>query len=167
MVRSQAARGASLIHPPVRKLLRALWSELDRPPGDTGTLHVGIDVVEVAALARQLEGDLGRRFVAAMFTAAEIEDSRGRYDRFATRWALKEAVSKAIGSGFRNGLRPSSIEVVTASSGAVSVRPAGATSWPHGAADWAWAVSASHESGIAAAIAIATSTRRNERETHA
>jgi phosphopantetheine--protein transferase-like protein len=167
MMGPQLAGGDWVIHTSAPEVLHALWSKLDSPLGLNGRLRVGIDVVEVEVIARQLEGELGHRFMTRTFTPAEIEDSRGRADRFASRWAVKEAVAKAIGTGFREGLRPSSIEVVTAPSGAVSVQPARAATWPHVAADWAWAVSATHESGFASAIALAVSPQQSEREVHA
>lgn len=150
-----------MIHQPARSLLEDLWTELVRPPVTPG-LRVGIDVVDVQMLSRQIQGELGQRFVAAMFSPTEVEDCRDNAEKFATRWAIKEAVAKAVGTGFRAGLRPSSIEVITAPSGAVSVQPTGPTPWPHGSADWIWAVSAGHEAGLAAAIAVAITTHERK-----
>lgn len=150
-----------MIHQPVRSLLEDLWSELARPQV-TPILRVGMDVVDVQQLARQIQGELGQRFVAAMFTPTEVEDCRDSVEKFATRWAIKEAVAKAVCTGFRAGLRPRSIEVLTAPSGAVSVRPTSSASWPQGAADWMWAVSAGHEAGLAAAIALAITTHERK-----
>lgn len=119
-------------------------------------LRTGVDAVDIAILARQLDGIVGRRFRDRVFTPQEIRDARGEDTRFASRWAIKEAVAKAIGTGFRNGLRPSHIEVVTAPDGSVAVRAAPVSpSWPNGACGWRWSVSATHESGIAIAIALA------------
>lgn len=141
--------------PPVEELLLEVWAHLDHPAGARSGVRIGLDVVDVTVLRRQLESEVGTRFVASRFTPSEIEDARGRPDRLATRWAIKEAVAKAIGTGFREGLRPISIEVLTKPSGAVSVRPSSGVDWPRNAANWSWAVSACHESDAAAAIAIA------------
>lgn len=142
------------------KQLESLWSQIGRRPEQAGRVRVGIDLVDVEVLTRQLESSLGEHFKAAKFSSREIDDCRGLPERFATRWALKEAVSKAIGSGFRCGLRPEMIEVVTAPTGAVDVQAAHGHTWPLGSEQWAWAVSASHESGVAAAIAIALTTQQ-------
>ncbi|OZE05144.1 hypothetical protein CH249_09970 [Rhodococcus sp. 05-2255-3B1] len=135
--------------------LESLWCKSPTPYGFNGRLHIGIDVVDIETIGRQLRGSAGDRFCKTVFSESEIEDCRGRPDRFATRWALKEAVAKAIGSGFRLGLRPKAIEVVTNYTGAISVRPSLDVVWPHEAAKWQWTASASHEGGIAAAIVVA------------
>jgi holo-[acyl-carrier protein] synthase len=116
--------------------------------------RVGIDVVEVAVLERQLSGVLGEEFKRRVFTVSEIEDCRGDAAKFATRWAVKEAVSKAIGTGFRVGLRPNMIEVIKASGGSIQAAPSAGCRWPLEADTWSWAVSAAHESGIAVAVAL-------------
>lgn len=144
--------------------LEHLWSQVSWSEDHGRDLRVGIDVVDVSVLSRQLHGNLGQRFSEAVFTAQEVDDCRGRHERLATRWALKEAVSKAIGTGFRSGLRPNMIEVVTSPSGEVHVRAPQGNLWPYGAERWLWATSASHESGMAAAIAVAVATHSTGRE---
>ena len=132
-----------------------LWNQLEGALGLAPRLRIGIDVVGVEILTRQMNSTIGTQFGEAVFTEQELEDCRGRGERFATRWALKEAVSKAIGTGFREGLRPVDVEILTSPSGAVTVQPASGARWPNGAERWSWALSASHEAGIAAAIAVA------------
>lgn len=156
-----------MISSPVSSLLEGMWLEFVSPPAAPNNLRLGIDVVDISVLSRQMVGDLGKRFTATTFTPAEIVDCRGRAERFATRWAIKEAVAKAIGTGFRQGLRPKSIAVITAPSGAVSVEPAPDCHWPSNASNWAWAVSASHEAGVAAAIAVAVVANQDKGTTHA
>jgi hypothetical protein len=56
-----------------------------------------------------------------------------RPERLAARWAAKEAVAKAIGTGFR-GLRPRQIEIVHHPWGEPTVDQLSATDpWPDGA----------------------------------
>lgn len=116
---------------------------------------VGIDVVDIAMLKRQVEAGIGSALVDRLFSPEEVSEARGRVERLATRWAVKEAVAKAIGTGFRSGLRPIDVAVATAPNGRISVRPAGHAVWPHGASAWEWSVSASHEGNWAIAIALA------------
>lgn len=142
----------------VDKLLATSLLSTDASARST-TLRAGVDAVDITVLSRQLDGPIGQKFRDRVFTADEIRDSRDEARKLATRWAIKEAVSKAIGTGFRRGLRPSHIEVVTAPDGSVTVKAApSAPPWPDGAVDWQWAVSATHESGIAIAIALAVTS---------
>ena len=73
----------------------------------------GIDIVEVPRLAATLER-FGERFLKRVFTAAEIRycDSKtNRAERYAARFAAKEAGLKAIGTGLRNGISWRELEV--------------------------------------------------------
>lgn len=123
--------------------------------GDHGAPRLGADVVEIDILARQLASRIGDRFKQRIFTEQEIADCRDQARKFATRWAIKEAVSKAIGTGFRQGLNPKAVEVLTAADGAIHVTPSHGQTWPHGAEGWKWSVSAAHEGNLAVAVAIA------------
>lgn len=120
-----------------------------------GAPRLGVDVVEIDILARQLTSALGDRFKQRIFTEQEIVDCKDQARKFATRWAIKEAVSKAIGTGFRQGLNPKAIEVLTAADGAIHVTPSHGQTWPYGAEGWKWSVSAAHEGNLAVAAAIA------------
>jgi holo-[acyl-carrier protein] synthase len=60
----------------------------------------GLDVVEVARIARQLDSRSAGRFLARVFTEGErafCERFRDRANRYAARFAAKEAASKALG----------------------------------------------------------------------
>ena len=60
----------------------------------------GLDVVEVARIARQLEAPSAERFLARVFTERErsfCDRFRDRANRYAARFAAKEAASKALG----------------------------------------------------------------------
>jgi holo-[acyl-carrier protein] synthase len=63
-------------------------------------LTSGVDLIRVARVARVLER-YGERFHRRVFTAGEVEHARERPDEFATRFAAKEAASKALGVGMR------------------------------------------------------------------
>ena len=76
-------------------------------------------MAEVARLrdARARHGD---RFLRRIFTDGEIsycQSHRNADERFAARFAAKEAVMKALGTGWRKGIRWKDIEVANAPSG--------------------------------------------------
>jgi holo-[acyl-carrier protein] synthase len=118
---------------------------------------VGIDITSVGWFARVLPTRAGQAMTRSCFTTAERDYCAGRPDRYAARWAGKEAVAKAIGTGFRGGLRPGHIEVLHRPDGRPIVAAPG-TGWPNDAHRWRWAISLSHENDAAVAIAIATPT---------
>ncbi len=73
----------------------------------------GIDVIEVPRVAAAIER-FGRRFLERVFTADEIRYCQSKVnqgERFAARFAAKEAGLKAIGTGWRGGIAWSEIEV--------------------------------------------------------
>ncbi|GEJ57178.1 holo-ACP synthase [Anaeromyxobacter diazotrophicus] len=60
----------------------------------------GLDVVEIARIARQLGSPTADRFLARCFTAGErdfCDRFQDRAARYAARFAAKEAASKALG----------------------------------------------------------------------
>jgi len=74
---------------------------------------IGVDLVDIKRMAKVLER-WGNRFVARVFTEAEAALCYQRENppsSFATRFAAKEAFSKAIGLGMRQGVRWRDIEV--------------------------------------------------------
>ena len=78
-------------------------------------LGFGIDVVEIARIARILDGPPGTaaRFLARVYTTGELAYCDGRHDRasrLAARFAAKEAAVKALGGP--PGLRWTELEVV-------------------------------------------------------
>jgi len=61
-------------------------------------LRTGVDIVEITRL-ETVNPAIRERFIKRVFTPLEIELSRGRYESLAGRFAAKEAVSKALGTG--------------------------------------------------------------------
>ena len=73
----------------------------------------GIDLVEVPRIAASIER-FGDRFLERVFTADEIRYCRAKAnfaERFAARFAAKEAGLKAIGTGWRRGVAWREVEV--------------------------------------------------------
>jgi holo-[acyl-carrier protein] synthase len=76
-------------------------------------IGTGIDIVEVPRIAAAVER-FGERFLNRVFTASEIRYCRSKQnamERFAARFAAKEAGFKALGTGWRHGVTWKDIEV--------------------------------------------------------
>lgn len=73
----------------------------------------GIDIIEVPRVAQSI-ARFGDRFLQRIFTADEIHycrSKRNSVERFAARFAAKEAAFKAIGTGMRQGVSWVEVEV--------------------------------------------------------
>jgi holo-[acyl-carrier protein] synthase len=66
-----------------------------------GTHAVGIDMIEIERV-RKVLGKHPERFITRVFTPAEAAFCRGRVPELAARFAAKEAVMKALGTGARS-----------------------------------------------------------------
>ena len=80
---------------------------------------LGVDMAEVERVRAAIERH-GPPFVRRVFTPAEAEYCerfRNKYERYAGRFAAKEAAMKAFGTGWRGGIRWQDIEVVREPSG--------------------------------------------------
>ncbi len=80
---------------------------------------IGTDLAEVDRIRAAIERH-GRRFIDRVFTPTEIayvERKANRYERYAARFAAKEAGMKAIGTGWRRGVRWQDFEVANLPSG--------------------------------------------------
>ena len=85
-----------------------------------GGLAVGVDIIEIERVAATLRR-FGERFLERVYTPGETAYCRARAPQLAARFAAKEAVMKALGTGTR-GVGWREIEVVRAPSGAPSIR---------------------------------------------
>lgn len=80
----------------------------------------GIDLCEVDRIRKALDATHGERLVQRVFTAREIAYARKKarpYERFAARFAAKEAGMKALGTGWRAGVTWHDFEVANLASG--------------------------------------------------
>lgn len=80
---------------------------------------IGADIVECLRIAQMIERH-GELFVGRVFTPQEIEYCSARKaatQHYACRWAAKEAVLKAIGTGWVRGISWRDIEIVTDAAG--------------------------------------------------
>jgi holo-[acyl-carrier protein] synthase len=75
---------------------------------------LGIDVAEVKRIGEVIEAQK-ERFLRRVYTPDEVaycEQFRNRYERYAGRFAVKEAAMKALGTGWSRGVRWVDVEVV-------------------------------------------------------
>jgi holo-[acyl-carrier protein] synthase len=84
----------------------------------------GVDLAEVPRIRASIER-FGARFVDRIYTPAEIayvERKANRYERYAARFAAKEAGMKAIGTGWKRGVAWRDFEVANLPSGKPTLR---------------------------------------------
>src|SRR4051812_41457603 len=91
-------------------------------------LGTGVDLAEVNRIREAIER-YGDRFIRRIYTAGEIayvERKANRYERYAGRFAAKEAGMKAIGTGWKRGVSWQDFEVANLPSGRPTLRLHGA-----------------------------------------
>jgi len=80
---------------------------------------LGIDVAEVKRIQAAIESQ-GERFLRRVYTLDEVaycEQFKTKYERYAGRFAVKEAAMKALGTGWSHGVRWVDVEVVRVKGG--------------------------------------------------
>jgi holo-[acyl-carrier protein] synthase len=88
----------------------------------------GIDICEVDRIQTAIQSSYGRRLVERVFTQLEIayaESKANKFERYAARFAAKEAGMKALGTGWRGGLSWRDLEVANLPSGRPTLRLSG------------------------------------------
>jgi holo-[acyl-carrier protein] synthase len=84
----------------------------------------GVDLAEVPRIKASIER-FGVKFVHRIYTPAEIayvERKANKFERYAARFAAKEAGMKAIGTGWRHGVTWQDFEVANLPSGKPTLR---------------------------------------------
>ena len=126
-----------------------------------GTVSLGVDIIEIPRIERALSR-WGERFLRHLYTPTEVQLCHGKAQAFAVRFAAKEAVMKALGTGAR-GVGWREIEILADKLGKPTVRL-------HGRAEararelgiTAIAASLSHAREYAVAFVVATIYNLNE-----
>ena len=75
---------------------------------------MGIDIAEVPRIRAVIETQK-ERFLRRVYTLDEVaycEQFKNKYERYAGRFAAKEAAMKALGTGWSRGVRWRDVEVV-------------------------------------------------------
>lgn len=122
-------------------------------------LSVGVDIIEIHRVARAL-GRWGERFLHRVYTPAEIAYCRGRIAELAARFAAKEAISKALGTGIV-GIAWTEMEILADRRGKPLVTLYGrALARAQELGLDAWAISLSHSDDNALAFVVASNTKR-------
>lgn len=88
----------------------------------------GVDLAEVPRIKASIER-YGAKFIDRIYTPLEIayvERKANRFERYAARFAAKEAGMKALGTGWRRGVRWQDFEVVNLPSGRPTLQLHGA-----------------------------------------
>jgi len=121
-------------------------------------IGIGVDRIRIARIESSLER-FGDRFIGRVYTSGEIRQARSKGNlarRLAMLFASKEAVSKALATGFKQGVAPIHIETIHQPSGKPEIH------LHHGAKDAAAGlkvaavhVSLTDDDGVAMAFAIA------------
>ncbi len=80
---------------------------------------IGVDIIEIDRVRRSIER-LGDRFLEKVYTTAEIAYCNAkahRFQHYAARFAAKEALSKALSTGWAGEFRWKDVEVMNEPSG--------------------------------------------------
>lgn len=90
-------------------------------------LGLGIDIIEIARIKKSIE-NFGDKFLNKVFTDEEIKycsSKFNKYQHYAARFAAKEAVYKALFSGWKKGIGWKDIEIQNDNSGMPSIKSYG------------------------------------------
>ena len=125
---------------------------------DEGSVGLGVDIVEI----ERMDAILARTpsFAERVFSPDECAYCRSKANpatHFALRFAAKEAVVKALGTGFSDGIGVRDIEVVRAKSGKPMVKLAGRAleiAQDQGVRDFPLSLSYTHTDAVACAMAV-------------
>ncbi len=90
-------------------------------------LSTGLDICDIRRIEKILSGETAARFMQRYFTPAENGHIAARKDHarpaaYARRWAAKEAIAKALGTGFRGGLHMHQMEILNDANGKPNVK---------------------------------------------
>lgn len=160
---SEVAEGEALPADAVRVDGSASAEEMQRAYVD-GSVGLGIDIVEIA----RMEGILQRRprFAEQVFSPAEQEYCNGTASpatHYALRFAAKEAVVKALGTGFAEGIWVHDIEVERTKKGRPVAKLSGRAlevANEQGVRDLSLSLSYTRTDAVACALAITDSSVR-------
>lgn len=120
-------------------------------------LAVGVDILEVERMTRGIER-YGDRFCDRFFTKREQEQCGGRATSLAGRFAVKEAVGKALGTGIGD-VGWKEIEVISDPRGRPELilhGQAAEIATRHGLTEWAVSVSHTKSHAVGMVVALAT-----------
>lgn len=118
-------------------------------------LRTGVDLIEIDRIAAMISRH-GAHFLERIYTQAELEMCNRRTESLAGRYAAKEAVAKALGSGIGE-ISWQEIEILEDEYKAPQVhlhKAAASRGKKMGASNWSVSISHSQSHAIAVAVAI-------------
>lgn len=138
------------------------------PQTTAGAVGLGVDLVNI----ERMQKVIGRSptFTTRVFTVDErayCDSTAQPHVHYATRFAAKEAVLKALGTGIAQGIAPADVEVVRLSTGAPKVRlhrRAAELAKHKGVRDIPLSLSYTHLDAVACAMVITDDSQRAQAE---
>ena len=122
-------------------------------------LRTGVDLIEIARIAEVISRH-GRHYLERVYTAAELEQADQLMESLAGRFAAKEAVAKALGTGIGD-IGWKEIEILGDDQSAPTLKLHGTAAFKARELGLsAWSVSISHSLSHAVAIAVAIGSER-------
>ena len=126
-------------------------------------IGIGTDIIECSRIAQMIEkhGDV---FLNRVYTCEEVTYCSGRkaaVQHYAGRWAAKEAVLKALGTGWAHGIQWTDVEVVNQQGGKPNIVLSGKAleiSGEQGIAEMMISISHCKDYATAYATAVGTGT---------
>lgn len=123
-------------------------------------IRSGVDIIEVERIDRAILRH-GSRFFERFYTSQELIDSRGHTPALAARFAAKEAVAKALGTGIGD-IGWKEIEIINGPRREPVLRlhgDAAGRARALGLEAWAISMSHTHEHAVAVAMALQAPTQ--------
>jgi len=128
-------------------------------------LTSGVDIIEIARLEQSIARH-GERFLNRIFTPQEQAYCAGRAASLAGRFAVKEAVAKALGTGIGD-VGWTDVEILGGENGRPQLHLHGqaqALAAQLGLREWS--ISISHTDSLAIGFAVALGSQQNEEKRH-
>jgi holo-[acyl-carrier protein] synthase len=119
-------------------------------------LRTGVDMIEIDRIRKAVDR-YGEHFLGRVYTALELSTCGGRYESLAARFAGKEAVAKALGTGvWRSGVAWTDIEIAReeATGAPVLILHAAAAARAMQLGVTEWSLSLSHDRQRAVAFVV-------------
>jgi holo-[acyl-carrier protein] synthase len=85
---------------------------------------IGIDIIEIERIQKSIER-FDKIFINKIYTQTELDyclSKKNKYQHFAARFAAKEAIAKALATGWSKGFRWKDIEIYNEKSGMPNVK---------------------------------------------
>ena len=123
-------------------------------------MRCGIDIIRIARIEQAVDRG-GQRFLERVFTPGELNICGMSMQRLAGRFAAKEAVSKALGTGFwSDGISLQHLEILSSESGEPELHLHGPALARYKELDvYDTALSISHEKEYAVAVCVLNTPR--------